>query len=124
MTPLQISASAINKFMYYSWNYQFIRHTWKSIGGEERTEYVPEFLTKVKWNCNFDHMLSKWNSAVFYYGFDGEKKRERDAHGFFSRFYAELDGENRLSFLTWILDNYNGECKFGFERELLSTFEA
>ena len=103
MTENMIMAmEAINKFMYYSWNYNVIYHTWINCRGEKVTKVIPEFIAKVKWSCGIDHILEKW--YVF-------TSKTNDANAYMPRFYAELDDKNRQLLLEWVMTNYNNEKK-------------
>ena len=101
---MKVAIDAINKFMFYCWNYDTISHTWETFCGEEVTQYVPEFLVKVNWTCNFNHMHEKWKEAT----------SKASAYDYIPRFYAEIDSENRRIMLEWIVENYNGERKIYF----------
>lgn len=83
----QTSLIAINKFMYFMYNYpyNFIELVWG-----ERKQYT---LT--------DHLTGKFNALYDKYG----------AHGVIPAFYAELDLNNRIKLLEWVMDNYKGEQK-------------
>lgn len=81
---------AINKWMFFGWNYSSIEHEGQSL---------PEFLVKVKWTCNLEHMVSKWNNIT----------RKKNPHAYISTFYAELDMENRKAMIEWVIENYNDE---------------
>lgn len=98
---MQIALTAINKWLFFGWNYETICHEWKSGNGEQKTGYFPAFLVKVKWTCNFDHMVGKWSEAI----------RSGDCHSYLARFYAELDTTNRQMLLEWVMQNYQGERK-------------
>lgn len=98
---MQIALTAINKWMYFGWNYKTIPHEWKSGNGELKTGNFPEFLVKAKWTCNFDHMAGKWAAAI----------RTDDCHSYLSRFYAELDTDNRRALLEWVMEHYQDERK-------------
>jgi hypothetical protein len=89
-----LCADAINKFMYYTWNYNCER-----IVINEKAFYVPDVILHADWSCNVDHMVGKWLSA----------KDCNVPHAYFSEFYGELDGTNRRAMIYWIMDNYNDE---------------
>ena len=95
LTPEQ----AINRWLYFGWNYKTILHSWKAPSDITRTEHVPEFLAKVKWSCNFDHMFNKWQIVC----------DQHDAYGRLVGFYSLLDSENRMALLTWVIENYHDE---------------
>lgn len=96
---MKIAINAINKWNFFCWNYESALYEWGGLNNELRSAVVPVFLTKVRWTCNFDHMLSKWEDAC------------RTGHymTFLPKFYAELDTENRKALLEWVMMNYNGE---------------
>lgn len=81
---------AINKWMYFGWNYKSMCHKGK---------FVPKFLAEVKWTCNYEHMLEKWESVT-----------DRNVtNAYLVSFYAELDMPNRQALLEWVMNNYNDE---------------
>ena len=88
--------NAVNKFFYFAMNFPVIYHKWHTGWGEEREGYIPEFLTKVKWNCNEGHIIEKWLSLT------------ADRYGQMFEFYAELDSNNRVALVDWIMENYHG----------------
>lgn len=92
---------AINKWVFFGWNYSLTDYEWTSVNGERKREVVPQFLAEVKWTCNFDHMLSKWHIAT----------QDGKADSYLVKFYAELGTENRHMLLEWVLANYNDEQK-------------
>lgn len=92
---------AINKWIFYGWNFKTISYEWKSLGNTTKRDNVPQFLAEVKWTCGFDHIYRKWC----------ETSRTGDTDSYLVKLYAELDTENRERLLEWILENYNGETK-------------
>lgn len=98
---MQIALRAINKWMYFGWNYSSEYYEWKSAGGETRQMVLPTFLFKIKWSCNFDHMVEKWIEATRY----------KDPDTYLIRFYCELDLWNRRLLLEWVMNNYTDERK-------------
>lgn len=96
---MKIAIQAINKWVFFGWNYSCVSHEWTSVNGEQKREAVPKFLTEIKWTCNFDHMLSKWHIAT----------RDGNADSYLVRFYAELGSENRQLLLEWVMKNYDDE---------------
>lgn len=100
---MKIAIKAINKWVFFGWNYSCIHHEWISVNGEKKCEVVPQFLAEIKWTCNFDHMLSKWKVAI----------HDANANSYLVKFYAELGVENRLLLLEWVMANYNDEQKIG-----------
>lgn len=98
---MQIALTAINKWLFFGWNYETVRHEWKGGNGEQKVGYFPDFLVKVQWTCNFDHMADKWSAAV----------RSGNGDSYLVRFYAELDTTNRQRLLEWVMQNYQGEHK-------------
>jgi len=100
---METAIKAINKWVFFGWNYSCVHHEWISVNGEKKCEAVPQFLAEVKWTCNFDHMLSKWKIAT----------HDTNANSYLVKFYAELGVENRLLLLEWVMANYNDEQKIG-----------
>lgn len=98
---MQIALTAINKWLYFGWNYEVVLHQWKSCNGEQKTGYFPAFLVECKWTCNFDHMAEKWSAAT----------RSGNCDSYLVRFYAELSMDNRQTLLEWVMQNYQGEHK-------------
>lgn len=96
---IKAAIKAINKWVFFGWNYPSIEHEWTNIHGEKKFEVVPVFLTEIKWTCNFDHILSKWHIAT----------RTKNSNAYLVEFYAELGNENRRLLLKWVIDNYNDE---------------
>lgn len=96
---IKTAIKAINKWIFFGWNYPSIEHEWTNIHGEKKFEVVPVFLTEIKWTCNFDHILSKWHIAT----------RTKNSNAYLVEFYAELGNENRQLLLKWVIDNYNDE---------------
>lgn len=96
---LRIAMTAINKWLYYGWNYKVVSITFIAPSGATVTSYVPEFLKEIKWTCHISHMLNKWNIAT----------SSRNPDVYMTKFYAELDIQNRLLLLEWVINNYNGE---------------
>lgn len=98
-TSLEIAIEAINKWVFFGWNYSCVPYEFVGADGVLRSEYVPMFLKEVEWNCNFEHMLSKWHGAT----------RTGDADSYLVKFYAELSSDNRYRLLKWVMENYNNE---------------
>ncbi len=96
---LKIAMMAINKWLFHGWNYDVVPITITTPDGGTKTHYVPEFLKKVKWTCNINHMIEKWNYAT----------RTQDPDAYMVKFYAELDNTNRKLLLEWVVQNYNDE---------------
>lgn len=86
----------INKFFYFSFNYNVVYHEWKTGWGDSHSGYIPEFLTKVQWGCNEGHMIEKWLSI------------SSNQYGQMFEFYAGLDERNREAIVNWIMENYHG----------------
>ena len=80
---IKTAIKAINKWIFFGWNYPSIEHEWTNIHGEKKFEVVPVFLTEIKWTCNFDHILSKWHIAT----------RTKNSNAYLVEFYAELGNE-------------------------------
>lgn len=97
---MDVAITAINKWLYYGWNYPFVPYTYNN-GTEYKSRYLPQFLAEVKWTCNFDHMVSKWEKAI----------ECGNSNAYLTKFYADLDMENRKLLIEWVMKNYNGEMK-------------
>lgn len=98
---IETAIKAINKWVFFGWNYPCVPCEWVGANGEKKHEYVPEFLKEIKWNCNFDHMVSKWHLAT----------RDGNTNSYLVKFYAELGTDNRKLLLEWVVKNYNNEQK-------------
>lgn len=90
----------INRFLFCGWNFETTLYK-TSAHGELRHITVPRVIIEAKWNCNVEHMISKWNEVT--------KSGNPDAY--FPRFYIELSTDNRRAFLDWIIENYTKESK-------------
>lgn len=102
---LKTAIEAINKWLYYGWNYETLFHKWKAGDNDEEGEYLPEFIVNVKWTCNIHHMRDKWRKAT----------ESRNPDAYLTRFYAELDNDNRILLLEWLMQHYNGERHISFK---------
>lgn len=100
---IKTAIKAINKFMFYSWNYHLVEVQLQN----GKNVYVPEFIKEVKWNCNLDHIIGKWFHCC----------KDDEPHAYLSRFYSEMGVANRQAMLEWILLNYNDEIKIFREDE-------
>ena len=89
---MKISMIAVNKLMYFGWNYEMV--TYENIS-------LPRFLVEAKWTCSISHMISKWDEVT----------RKKNAFAYLLTFYASLDTENRKALIEWVMLNYNGEIK-------------
>ena len=84
---MTISIIAIQKWNFYCYNFEH------------------NFIQKVWGNDTLlaDHLQEKFNALYQHYG----------AMGVMPSFYAELDSNNKVKLLTYILENYNDEQKLG-----------
>lgn len=85
------SLIAINKWMFFIYNYphDFIERIWAA----------------EPWLAA--HLRGKFNG---YYDANG-------AYGAIPSFYAELDSNNKIKMMSWVMDNYNGEQKLSFKED-------
>lgn len=99
---LKIGMEAINRWIYHGWNYDMTEVDVPDYcnGGLKRV-CIPRFLAEAKWTCNLPHMIEKWSNAC--------SSKHPDAY--LVAFYANLDSDNRLILLEWVLKNYTGESK-------------
>lgn len=95
----RIAMAAINKWIYFSLNYDVVPYTNKNNNNE--IVYVPEFIPAIKWMCPICHMVNKWQLAT----------QSKDPHTYLIKFYTELDIQNRRLLLEWVLNYYNDEIK-------------
>lgn len=79
------NAEAINRFFYWSMNYDGSLDWIKEI--------FPEYLV--------DHFTSKFKMLYNRYG----------SMGVIPAFYGELDTENRQKLIDWVLENYTSEVR-------------
>lgn len=93
----------INKFMYFSWNYESVYHDTITVDGERISRYIPRMVEEVNWSCNREHIINKWFECT----------DMNNPHAYMSKFYSELGGENRIKVMEWILNNYTSEIKLG-----------
>lgn len=100
---LQIAMAAINKWLYFGWNFQVQDYTYELADGTVRHEVLPRFLMEAKWTCNKQHMIGKWKRAC--------DCNAADTNAYTARFYADLDIGNRKAMLDWVINNYNLERK-------------
>lgn len=87
--------SNIEKWFYFSLNYEMKYYEWTNIFGKERAAYLPKFLMEINWNCGCDHLIDKWFKIV----------NDSDSYGTINRFYAELDSKNRALLEEYVLNN-------------------
>lgn len=111
---IKTAIKAINKWVFFGWNYSCVEHEWTNIHGENKFEVVPKFLTEIKWTCNFDHILSKWHIAT----------RTKNSNAYLVEFYAELGINNRILLLQWVLENYKDERKICESANVAECSEA
>ncbi len=99
---LKIGIEAVNRWIFHGWNYEMTTITIPD-GSNNSTKSViiPEFLANAKWTCNLPHMISKWREAC----------RSNNTDAYLMTFYANLDNDNRLALLEWVLQNYTDERK-------------
>lgn len=97
---MKLAIVAINKFIFFSWNYESVEHSWEE-NGVKRAAIVPRFLADIKWSVNFSHIYSKWNVAISCHNPDA----------YLPSFYKELDTENRRYLLEYVISNYHSEQK-------------
>ena len=88
------SINAINKFFYYKNNFNSVEHAF----GNGIATYVPEVIEKASWTCDSDHIAEK---------FIGYRNRKGNSQDAFDELYANLDTNNRIAMLSWILENYS-----------------
>ncbi len=111
---MNTAIQAINKWVFFGWNYSCVQHQWKGACGEIKTAAVPQFLAEVKWSCNFDHMFSKWKEAT----------HNQNPNAYLVRFYAELGIENRQALIEWVMLNYNDEQRINSQAPVEDSQEA
>lgn len=87
--------SNIEKWFYFSLNYEMKYYEWTDIFGKGRAAYLPKFLMEINWNCGRDHLIDKWFKIA----------DKSDSYGTINRFYAELGDKNRELLEEYVLNN-------------------
>lgn len=98
---MKIAVKAINKWLYFGWNYETVKHEWKSEYGNIWCDFVPKFLVEVKWNCTFHHIYLKWREA----------QESKNSDAYLVKFYSLLSSDNRIALIDWVMHNFNDEIK-------------
>ena len=104
---LQLCEVAINKFLYYSQNWDNCDLEYKSLNGEIVRKCMPGFFQALHFPCSTEHMVSKFEHLYETYG----------CRAALAMFYFELNYQNRRELLEYILTNYNGEQRLQFGEE-------
>lgn len=99
---LKIGMEAINRWLFHGWNYEMTTVEIPDYSTNSTQQvHIPEFIAGAKWTCNLPHMISKWNEAC----------RSHKPDAYMVTFYANLDNDNRIALLEWVLENYTDEKK-------------
>lgn len=99
---LKIGIEAVNRWIFHGWNYEMTTvEIHDNSTGAIKKIHIPEFLKGAKWTCNLQHMIDKWNDAC----------RSKNTDAYLVKFYANLDNDNRIALLEWVLENYTDERK-------------
>lgn len=98
---LNIGLISINKFIFYSLNYQTIVFKVKDDNDKDENRYLPDFFTAFYGESIFNHLADKWVDS----------SNKTDGYGRVIRFYTELSSELRKKMLDYIINNYNDEQK-------------
>ena len=93
---LNIGILSINKFVFYSLNYN--TEVFK-VDGENR--YLPDFFKAFEGEVIFGHLADKFVEVA----------NTTDGFGRIVKFYTELDSDHRSKMLAYIVENYNDEQK-------------
>lgn len=104
---LQLCEVAINKFLYYSQNWDNCNLEYKSLNGEIVRKCMPGFFQALHFHCSTEHMVNKFEHLYETYG----------CKAALAMFYFELNYQNRRELLEYILTNYNGEQRLQFGEE-------
>lgn len=88
---------AVNKFIFFTWNYKMCMAISHTPCGNERKALVPEFVAKAKWTFGVDHAINKWMQI-----------ENTVSTNMVMDFYKDLDNTNRKIFVDWVMDNYKG----------------
>lgn len=95
---------AINKWFYYAMNYRVVEvevNDWQG----KRTEMLPDCFNAFSPSLR-GHLSEKWSALYDRYG----------SHAVLMVFYGELDTQNRIALMEWVMDNYNDEQKLRFNQ--------
>lgn len=103
-TDMELMMIGVNRFIYHSWNYQLSQ---KPVKVDGKNVIIPRFVLEVEWDCPTQHMVDKWVEATM----------TEDPHSYMSHFYSGLGTTNRMKLISWVMENYSDEMKFGFEDE-------
>lgn len=99
---IKIGIEAVNRWLFHGWNYESVPVPVPDYeNGGTKQIYVPRFIAEAKWTTNRQHMIEKWNAAC----------RSRNTDAYLVNFYANLDNDNRIILVEWVLENYTGERK-------------
>ena len=103
---LRNSMTAINKWVYYAFNYNVVEVEIMNYDGTRNTEYLPDCFNAFPIHLR-KHLAGKWNAYYEKYG----------SRAVMNTFYCELDGTNRQLLMEWVLNNYNDEQKLNFKED-------
>lgn len=99
---IEIAVKAMNKWVFFCWNYPLNFYEWVDERGNTHKETLPVFLKEIEWSCGFNHMYKKWNETL---------DKCSDSTLYLMKFYAELSTDNRKLLLEWVVNNYSDEQK-------------
>ena len=102
----KIAMQAINKWFYYSMNYNVVPVAIETVMGEEIMRYLPDCFNAFPKSIR-GHLAGEWNSLYENYG----------SHGVMMALYAKLSSNYRKDLMAWVLENYNDELKLSFNEE-------
>lgn len=94
---LEAMRIAINKFLFFSWNFS-MTVVKDFAGGTSQLVSVPKFVADVPWTFGLHHAVNKWQEVV---------KNHTDPYSYVPAFYATLDSTNRRLFLDYVIEFYN-----------------
>lgn len=102
---MKVAMTAINKWIYYALNYDVVKVEVLDFDGTH-TEYLPDCFNAFPLHIR-KHLAGKFSQYYDDYG----------SRAVMTKFYAELDGNNRQLLMQWIMENYNDEQKLYFKEE-------
>ena len=96
---MRTDISAMNNMFYYAMNIPFAKTTYSMPwnDAETKTEWLPNFVDGVDWDCDKAHIVGLWKDAEESGGYFGK----------FMAFYSYLDNNARRKLLEFINETYD-----------------
>lgn len=97
MTFEKAQSEAVNKWMFYCWNFDSTLFTMKGYHRPNNKVYAPSCFEALNYNENLrDHLIEKWQ---------GLSNRDGGSYGLI-RLYFEMTDKYREDILNYIMLNY------------------